>query len=224
VEEIYDDAFYYCPKLIEVINHSSLDVTADSAWHGYVAASALKVHQGESEIVNVDGYLFYTYDGVNYLVGYIGDEADIVLPENYNGEKYEIYDYAFSKNSYIISVTINDGAVKMGDYAFSECKKLESVNIAGEITDIGEHAFYNTLSLKSVTISESVTHIGCYAFYLCNNLKSVVFENTDGWECSWYSGEEEPTKVSSVDLARPSNAVQYLVNMNLYCSAYWNRV
>ena len=37
--------------------------------------TAYPYHNGKSEIVNKDGYLFYTYNGIHYLVGYMGKET-----------------------------------------------------------------------------------------------------------------------------------------------------
>ena len=82
-----DCAFYGCYKLVEVINYSSLNITKGSSSNGYVAYYALNVKKGgSSEVVNQDRYLFYTYDSVNYLFGYVGTETELTLPNNYNGQ------------------------------------------------------------------------------------------------------------------------------------------
>jgi len=124
VSEINDFAFEYCYKLVEVINKSALTITAGSSDYGNIAFYAKEVHNGESKIVNKDGYIFYTYDGVNYLLDYVGSETELTLPENYNGESYEIYSYAFYYRNDISSVTIPVGVISVGASAFEGCSGL----------------------------------------------------------------------------------------------------
>ena len=177
VTSIGYEAFYYCYKLVEVMNKSSLNITAgfSSSGYGYVAYYAKEVHSGESKIVNYNDYLFYTYNGVNYLLGYVGDDVNLVLPESYNGNAYEIYRYAFYDRDDIISVTITDSVTSIGDYAFYYCNSLTSVTIGNGVTSIGYEAFYDCDSLTSVTIPDSVTSIGYEAFYNCTALEEIFF-------------------------------------------------
>lgn len=142
--DIGDSAFQYCHKLVEVICNN---VTKGSDSAGYVAYYALNIKNPNadynSDIVNQDGFLFYTYDNQNYLLGYVGDETEIVLPEKYNGQDYKIYKYAFNKDvtSDLTSVVISDG-----------------------VTEIGERVFYQSPSLLKIVLSSSVKSIGNYAF------------------------------------------------------------
>ena len=94
-------AFDDCYKLVEVVNKSSLaitkgdengDIYQGNYEHAYYA---LEVHTGDSKIDVQGDYVFYTYEGVNYLVNYIGSATEITLPENYKGENYVINKYAF---------------------------------------------------------------------------------------------------------------------------------
>ena len=155
VTSIGSSAFSGCYKLAEVINKSSLNITKGSSGQGYVACYALEVHKGESKIDNQNGYLFYTYDGVNYLLGYSGETTELVLPENYNGEAYQIY-----------------------RYAFYDCDSLTSVEIGSGVTSIGSYAFAGCSSLTSVEIPDSVTSIGSYAFAYCDSLTSIQYTGT----------------------------------------------
>ena len=174
VTSIGDWAFSGCYKLVEVINHSSLYITAGSSSYGNVGYYAKEVHKGESKIVNVGDYLFYTYDGVNYLLGYVGTSTNLILPENYNGENYEIYENAFRNCTSLTSVTIPDSVTSIGSSAFSYCDSLTSITIPDSVTTIGSSAFYHCSGLTSITIPDSVTTIGKYAFYDCSSLTSVT--------------------------------------------------
>ena len=109
ITNIGDSAFYNCYKLVEVINNSSLNIEVGSDTYGGIAYYAKEIHDGESKIVTKDDFLFYTHNKVNYLLSYVGNATEITLPENYNGQTYEIYKYAFYDRCYdLTSVTIPD--------------------------------------------------------------------------------------------------------------------
>ena len=155
VTTIDDWAFAECYHIAEVINHSYLNITAGSSDNGKVAYYALEVHNGESKIVEQNDYLFYTHEGVNYLVGYTGDDTVLNLPVSYNDQNYEIY-----------------------QYAFYSCENLTSIDIPDSITTIGDYAFIGCSDLTSVVIPNSVTTIGDTVFYCCYGLTSITFEGT----------------------------------------------
>lgn len=132
VTSIGNDAFYFCFKLVEVINNSSLNIVKGSENNGEVGYYALNVKNGgTSGIVNNDGYLFYTYDNTNYLLGYVGDETQLTLPSDYNGQGYEIYTEAFYKCTGLTSVTIPDSVTSIGGYAFADCTGLTIIDFKG---------------------------------------------------------------------------------------------
>ena len=82
-------------------------------------------------IIGKDGYLFYTSDKMNYLLGYVGDDTKLTLPTNYNGQDYEIYKYAFEGCSNLTSVTIPDSVTSIGNYAFKDCSNLTEITFTG---------------------------------------------------------------------------------------------
>ena len=172
-------AFNNCNKLVEVIDKSSLNITKGSSDNGCVGAYALEVHNGESKIVNKDGYLFITYDGVNYLLGYTGTDTALMLPNDYNGESYEIYKHAFAFYDGLTSATIGDGITSIGDYAFYNCASLTSVTIGNGATSIGDYAFASCYYLTSVTIGNRVTSIGEGAFFNSEVLTSIKYRGTE---------------------------------------------
>ena len=150
--------------MVEVINHSSLPIVAGSSDYGYVAYYAKEVHTGESKIVNQNGYLFCSYDGTNYLLGYAGTDTDLLLPDDYQGESYEIYQYAFYQCTSLTSVTIGSGVQSIGDYAFRGCSNLESVTIPDSVKSIGSYAFYECKNLTTIDFNEGLEIIGYAAF------------------------------------------------------------
>ena len=133
---IGNEAFRGCYKLVEVINKSGLNITKGSSNNGYIASCALNVKKdGTSDIVNKEGYLFYTYDNVNYLVAYIGLNTDLTLPDDYNGQNYKLNNYAFYNCSGLTSVTIPDSVTSIGDSAFCDCSGLKNITYTGTIAN-----------------------------------------------------------------------------------------
>lgn len=178
VKSIGKDAFYFCYKLVEVINHSSLKVIAEKNGNGDLGLYAKEIHKGESRIADQNGLLFYTYGGKNYLLGYKGTEAELVLPVSYNGEPYEIYKYAFCSNDIIKSITVPEEVAGIGEYAFSSAVNLESITIECGITSIERGMFAACINLTSITIPDSVTEIGVSAFSVCEKLTSIAIPDS----------------------------------------------
>lgn len=180
VTSIGNSAFNGCYSLIEVINKSSLNIVVKGNYldYGGVAYNALEVHNGDSKIVKKDGYLFYTCEDVNYLVKYAGTDTQLTLPENYNGEKYEIYEGAFEDCDSLTTVTIPDNVTRIRNHAFGLCDSLTSVTVGNGVTHLGDCVFDHCSSLTNITIGNSVTSIGYSALYDCSSLTSINFNGT----------------------------------------------
>ena len=179
VTNIGQYAFQYCHKLVEVINNSDLNVVKGSEEYGGVAFYALNVKKGgTTDIVNKNGYLFYASDNVSYLLGYVGNETELTLPNDYDGQNYEICKYAFSGCSELMEeLIIPDSVTSIGDSAFYHCSNLTSITIGNGVTNIGDSAFEWCSGLTSLIIPDSVKSIGEEAFRGCSGLKSVTIGN-----------------------------------------------
>lgn len=184
VTEIGSYAFQNCYRLVEIINKSELNIVAGASDYGNIGYYAIKVHTGDSEIINKNEFLFLSYRTNNYLIGYTGDDTAIVLPEKYNNENYKIYRNAFIGNTTLTNVVIGNG-----------------------VTHIDEKAFHNCTSLTNVSIGEGVETIGTYAFNACSNLKTVVFtencklekiDNNSFENCSNLKNLTIPNSVTSI--------------------------
>ncbi len=197
VTSIGESAFYFCNKLVEVINKSSLTITAGSFDNGGVARYAKQVIADEldSKIIKQGDYLFYKDNESYYLLGYTGTETELVLPDDINGNKYAI-----------------------NQYAFYHCSSLTSVTIGGSVTYIESFAFSYCYSLTSVTIPDSVTSIENPAFSYCSSLTNVTFENPNGWKATYNSTTET---LSATELADTATAATYL--RSTYRSYTWTR-
>ena len=179
VTSIGSEAFYGCDSLYVVYNNSDLLLEIGSTNNGYVAYYAkILVDNGVTTYANDgynytltdDGFLFREKDSKYELISYIGGENTVTLPENINGNSYDLY-----YMSGVVNVIIPESfTTTINDYAFYDCYSLESVTIPDSVTSIGYCVFYSCSSLESVTIPDSVTSIGSHAFYYCSSLESVV--------------------------------------------------
>lgn len=166
VKWIDDDAFRECNSLVEVFNESTLSLEAGKVHHGLVTLNAKNVIKDESEsnLRYVGDYVFYD-DGISvYLVKYLGNDAELILPEYENGGEYEINMYAFYNNDNIVSVEIPD------------C-----------VTAIGYNAFYSCDLLKKVVVPASVVSIKPSVFEYSNLLTIYceADERAEGWSEAW---------------------------------------
>ncbi|MBQ3018887.1 MAG: leucine-rich repeat domain-containing protein, partial [Clostridia bacterium] len=195
VTSIGNHAFYDCKKLVEVYNLSSLKITTDSSSNGHVGYYAKVIHTSlnkPSILETVDDYIFMSWEGKYYLMGYVSNETELTLPESYNGNNYEIYGYAFYERD-ITKVTIPNSVTKIGDGAFYNCDSLTSITIPNSITEIGDRAFCDCSSLTSIAIGNSVTKIGVSAFEDCFSLKSVKINDIASWcNISFSGGDSNP--------------------------------
>ena len=173
VTNIGDKAFQGCTKLYKVLNFSDLDVQKGSTSNGYVACYA-------QEVINIDGviggYLFTIKDEVYCLSYYIGKDSILILPEDYDGEDYEIDEEVFANNDGIVSVAIPQTVGVVGKSAFAGCDRLREVTLARGVMSIEDNAFENCTSLATIVIPQNMKTIGNSAFAGCMGLVSVSFK------------------------------------------------
>ena len=152
--KIGDHAFYGSEKLWEIYNLSPLEFTLGGTDFGGIAQYAKVIHTSldETACVNVteDGFITYSNGEENLLYGYAGKGGDIVLPENINGNTYEICANVFYNNDTITGVVIPDSVTSIGSYAFRNCDSLTSVVIGNGVTSIGNYAFWYCRSLTEI--------------------------------------------------------------------------
>ena len=173
VTSIGNSAFEGCSNLKAVINYSDLNLQKGSIDNGYVGYYADKVLNVDKM---VNDYGFKTINDVYYLVGYIGNDTELALPENYQGDDYVIAEMAFQGDENVVSVKIPQTVGTIGSSAFAGCVNLASVEMARGVMSIEDKAFENCTSLSSVVIPQNMRSIGNSAFAGCSSLASVVFK------------------------------------------------
>lgn len=166
--------------LIEVYNLSNLKISAGASDNGEIARYALNVYKSldvpSKQWSTEDGFVFYENDDICYLLGYNGTEPNVTLPENCNGKKYEIYSYAFYKNTTIQNVIIPNNVKAIKNCAFQD-SSITSITLPEGINKIGYYSFYGCSNLTDINIPDSVVEIGDSAFEGCVRLKYNEYDN-----------------------------------------------
>lgn len=131
---------------------------------------------------------FVIYD--NYVVGYLGSETNLKLPDTVKGIAYE----AFKGNTRIQSVVLGEKIKEIVYSAFENCSSLHTVLLNKNLESIGDQVFKKT-KLKTITIPLKVKYIGDAAFGNCDYLESIIVEKKgysdyrpERWHRHWDGG------------------------------------
>ena len=122
-----------------------------------------------------------TPDGRYYTVTGIGTytSSDLVIPNSYNGvEVREISIGAFSGNTKIKTLVVEDGVKKIGASAFSGCTSIESVKISKSLEKVGSSSFEDCAAIKTLFFGSGVKEIGKNAFLGCSAVENFYYEGT----------------------------------------------
>lgn len=85
-------AFEGCDSLIEIINLSELNLRAGGSHPSEIDRYALNVHKGESGLFREGDFICYNHNGTMYLLDYLGNEENAVLPETIGGKEYIVWE------------------------------------------------------------------------------------------------------------------------------------
>ena len=184
---IGDRAFEGCYQLAEIYNFSPIEIEIGASDNGGIARYALHISTSPDEsrktLVDENGYLFYENDDACYLLGYMGKETKLTLPEGPNGKDYLIRAYAFYMHASLTSVTFSESVVKIEENAFAHCGSIETLTFPNSLVSIGENAFYECDELTQISFGKNITTVGAHAFDDCDNLAHIAFRGaTAEWE------------------------------------------
>lgn len=88
------------------------------------------------------------YNGYYEVIGYFGDEIDVIVPKTYKGiPVVSIGKGAFKNKSKIKSISLPEGLKIIENDAFSSCSILEKVIIPSTVIEIKSYAFYESRKL-----------------------------------------------------------------------------
>lgn len=162
VTRIYNGAFDNCRSLIEVYYESIYSPTVN------INVKNAIYNKSYSNLKYVGDFVFYDDGKEIYLVKYLGNDSEIILPEYEDGKEYKIFRYAFARNDTISSVVIPDGVIAIEEHAFESCDVLKSIIIPSSVEEIKWEVFLDTNELTIYCEAE---------------------EQPSGWDSHWNTNE-----------------------------------
>ena len=154
--------FAECRKIVEVYNLSSLG--NENCYFSDDTVTHTSLDEESVVFETEDGFVFFDNNGEYYLVSYVGNERELVLPESYNEKNYKIRKCAFYENKNLLSVDIPDNVNYIGDQAFEFCENLMRLVLPKHLNHLGDSCLWNTYrlvevyNLPSIDLSEATRH------------------------------------------------------------------
>lgn len=156
--EIFDDKeIYFCDKLTEIYNRSSLPMqtfTMECSSGLYKEVSAYS-DPAESKLkTDENGFVLYKDGECTVLVNYVGEATNMLIVPNGVTEIGE--GALINLTFYLNTVILPDSVVKIGGRAFRLQRFLEKVVCGTGLKEIGNEAFALCESLSIVEIKQSI--------------------------------------------------------------------
>ena len=119
------------------------------------------------------------------VIGYRGDEEDVVIPESYCGSRVTVvFDNLFRGHSEIRSVWIPDSVTDIGEFEFDGCVNLRQILLPSELRTLWGYTFVRC-GLEEIVLPDKLTILPPFAFKDCKQLKKVVCGAGIKKICSW---------------------------------------
>lgn len=170
VEEIAENAFYYCSEIVSITFPSTLKKMSYSSFMYCTNVERIEIPSIEQwvkvEVVEFAGqtptYVFFK-EGNFYV----------------NGEL-------------IVDCVIPEGVTEINASVFGYCESIKTITFSDTVETID--GFDNCWNLESITLSANVKKINDYAFSGSNNLKTINFKGTMD---EWYAIEKDGQWITS---------------------------
>ena len=226
VTSIESLAFYGCPKLSTIFNVSRLSINKGSRDNGYVGYYAQEIIEAEYFKDNL--YFFTADDGEHYLRYYRGKDTNLILPDDYKGEKYVIESNVFADRDSLKSIIISEGVRAVHDNAFKNCINLTEIVVGSYVDMFGDDAFAGCTNVKELTVLGSVMPYIPSEVFTSITLRSPIpletrefanavyrncelhvpegsigrYQAADVWKNFWYIYGFDPTGIKDVTMSK----------------------
>lgn len=110
-------------------------------------------------------------DGTYCVMGYLGDEADVAIPDGRNITI--LYDDLFKGHTEITSVHIPDTVTDLGEFVFDGCINLRHIKLPSQLRSLWGHTFVRS-GIEEIVLPDKIESIPPFAFKDCRYLKKVV--------------------------------------------------
>ncbi|MBQ7107326.1 MAG: leucine-rich repeat domain-containing protein [Clostridia bacterium] len=109
---------------------------------------------------------------------YIGDDKDVVIPDEIDGYPVKMIMFAAFLKTDIESVTIPNTVEEISERAFAYCKELHTVNLGKSVKRIGFEAFINCIKLKNISLPQKLEVVERDAFTDCDSIEKINIPKT----------------------------------------------
>lgn len=198
LKTIESGAFRDCTVLSGVYIPSSVTTIANDAFYNdwllnicgetesyaesYAGTSGIDFYTGSIDAIvtgtgSSNDLRFAYSDSKAVILGYDGDNSDLVIPDSIAGKTVTALGArAFENNKKIENVTVNANISVIPFNSF-EKSTVKTVVLPDSITDIQDKAFIDCYDLETINIPETISHIGLKAFQFCFKLSGTLTFN-----------------------------------------------
>ena len=133
VDEIEDDAFYECRRLVQVDTHDGLRTVGKRAFFRCTSLRQINLKSA----TEIDDYAFHMCTNLESVE--FGDRLETIGEDAFRG-------CSFLKHLKLPSI------ISIGTTAFCRCTRLRDVELSGRLETIGGSAFYGCKRLQRIAI------------------------------------------------------------------------
>ena len=135
-------------------------------------------------------------DNTYCVIGYRGDEANVVIPERVNGAPITVlFDRLFRGHTEITSIKIPETVTDLGEFVFDGCKNLRHIELPSQLARLWGHSFAGC-GIEEIALPDKLTLFPPFAFKDCKNLKKVICGAGMKQICAWvFGGCDQLTEV-----------------------------